>query len=201
VFFWSAAWNSILSTLSIKISFRRAYLYYWAGYFSDLVLLCATLCGEITRLYLVQKYTKKGYGILAASAITNRIVAYIIVTIGLYSGAILIFLKTGVLSFLSNLLVIFLVSVTGYFSFLIYLAFSKNAAQNLSILYLKILKTLRPKHYEKGKEAHIKASVTNYYKGFRKFRKNPKLLIKPLFLHSISYLLGLSVYVLIFYAI
>ena len=66
VFCWACAWNSILRSLNVKISYRRAYLYYWVGYFSDLVLPCATICGEITRLYLVQKETGESYGILAA---------------------------------------------------------------------------------------------------------------------------------------
>src|ERR1700693_4369661 len=49
---WSLAWNSILKALSISIPLKRTYLFYWVGYFSDLVLPCATICGEITRLYL-----------------------------------------------------------------------------------------------------------------------------------------------------
>ena len=85
VFFWSAAWNSILKSLSINISYRRAYLYYWVSYFTDLVIPCATICGELTRLYLVQKETKENYGALGAVAVTNRIVAYTVVTVGLYS--------------------------------------------------------------------------------------------------------------------
>jgi uncharacterized membrane protein YbhN (UPF0104 family) len=71
VFTWSVAWNFILRDLNVKITYRRAYLYYWVGYFSDLVLPCATICGELTRLYLVEQETKKSYGTLAASAITN----------------------------------------------------------------------------------------------------------------------------------
>ena len=105
--------------------------------------------------------TKKDYGILAASAITNRIVAYTIVTIGLYSGAILIFLKHGIPLFLSNLFIILLFGVTGYFAFLLQLAFNKNAAQNLTKLYLIILKTQRHKHHQQGKEVRAKASLTN----------------------------------------
>jgi len=48
VFFWSVAWNSILRGLSIHVSYRRAYLYYWVSYFTDLVVPCATVCGELT---------------------------------------------------------------------------------------------------------------------------------------------------------
>ncbi len=201
VFFWSAAWNSILRSLSIKISYKRAYLYYWVGYFSDLVIPCATICGELTRLYLVQKQTKEDYGVLAASAITNRIAAYTIVALGLYSGAILIFLKPDVPPIISNIFIVFLIGVTIYFAVLLYLAFVEQAAKNITNLYQKILKTLRPKSYHPEKEAQTQESLTNYYKGFKKFRQNPRLLIKPIIFHFISYLLGLSVYVLIFYAL
>ncbi len=83
VFCWSAAWNSILRKLSIKISYRKSYLYYWVGNFADLIVPCATVCGEVTRLYLVQKETNENYGAIAASSVTNRIVAYSVVTTGL----------------------------------------------------------------------------------------------------------------------
>ena len=201
VFLWSTAWNSILRTLSINISYRSAYLYYWVGYFTDLVLPCATVCGELTRLYLIQKETKKGYGIIAASAITNRIVAYSIVAVGLFSGAILIFLKPGTSSIITNVFVLFLVSVTIYMAALFYLAFDKRASRNFSKLYGKILKTLRPKKYQPDSEIQREISLATYYTGFQKFRENPRLLIRPLILHGISYLFGLFSYIFIFYAL
>jgi uncharacterized protein (TIRG00374 family) len=201
VFFWAAAWNSILRTLSTKITYRRAYLYYWVGYFSDLVIPCATIWGELTRFYLVQKETKKGYGIIAASAITNRIVAYTIVTIGLYGGAILIFLKPNTSPIITNVFVVFLVGVTIYMAVLVYLAFVEHAARNFAKLYGKLLKTLRPKHYNPESVAQREKSLTSYYEGFRIFREKPRLLIRTFILHLISYLLGISVYILIFYAL
>ena len=201
VFFWSAAWNSILRNLSIKITYRRAYLYYWVGYFSDLVLPCASVCGELTRFYLLQKETKKEYGILAASAITNRIVAYTIVTIGLYGGAIIIFLRPSISPIISNIFVVFVVGITIYMAFLLCLAFVKGAAKYFSRVYIRILKALRPKEYSPELDAEREKSLTGYYEGFKKFRENPRLLIRPLILHAISYLLGLSAYILIFYAL
>jgi uncharacterized protein (TIRG00374 family) len=201
VFFWSTAWNNILRSLSVKISYRKAYLYYWVGYFSDLVLPCATICGELTRLYLVQKQTDKDYGVLAASAVTNRIVAYTIVTIGLYSGGSLIFLKPGVSPVITNIFIVFLFGVTFYLAVLLYLAFVKHAARNFALVYQKIQKTFRPKHYSPYKELQTKQSLENYYSGFKIFREKPRLLIKPFILHLLSYFFGISVYILIFYAI
>ena len=201
VFFWSAAWNSILKSLSINISYKQAYLYYWVSYFTDLVIPCATVCGELTRLYLVQKETKENYGALGAVAVTNRIVAYTVVTVGLYSGAALIFLKPGVPSIITNIFILFLVSVTIYMGVLLYLAFAKQAARNITNLYLKLLKIFRPKRYRLSKIEKTRKSLEDFYTGFQTFRKNPKRLVKPFILHSISYLLGLSVYVFIFYAL
>jgi uncharacterized protein (TIRG00374 family) len=201
VFFWSVAWNSILRSLSIHISYRRAYLYYWVSYFTDLVVPCATVCGELTRLYLVQKETQENYGALAAAAVTNRIVAYAVVTVGLYSGAILIFLRPTVSSAIGNVFILFLVGVTIYMGVLLYLAFFKEAAKNITIFYLKLLKIFSPKRYRLSKIEKTRKSLSDFYEGFRTFREKPRLLLKPLFFRSISYILGLSVYILIFYAL
>jgi uncharacterized protein (TIRG00374 family) len=201
VFFWAVAWNSILRALSIRISYRRAYLYYWISYFTDLVVPCATVCGEVTRLYLVQKETKENYGAIASAAITNRIVAYSVVTVGLYIGALVIFLKPSVSSTITNVFIFFLVGVTIYMVVLFYLAFVKEAARNLTRIYLRLLKRFRPKHYRLSKEEKTRKSLSDFYDGFKTFRENPKLLIKPFIFHSTSYIIGLSVYILIFYAL
>ncbi|HUK85203.1 MAG TPA: lysylphosphatidylglycerol synthase transmembrane domain-containing protein [Candidatus Acidoferrum sp.] len=201
VFFWSVAWNSILRVLSVHVSYKRAYLYYWVSYFTDLVVPCATVCGELTRLYLVQKETQENYGALASAAVTNRIVAYTIVTLGLYSGAVLILVKPTVSPVIGNVFIIFLVGVTIYMGVLLYLAFFKQAAKNLTGIYLKIIKTVRPKHYYLAKMKRTQKSLSDFYDGFRSFREKPRLLIKPFFFHAISYILGLVVYILIFYAL
>jgi len=201
VFLWSVAWNSILRALSVHVSYRRAYLYYWVSYFTDLVVPCATVCGELTRLYLVQKETQENYGALASAAVTNRIVAYTIVTIGLYSGAVLIFSRPTVSPAIGNVFILFLVGVTIYMGVLLYLAFSKQAAKNLTGIYLKLIKTFRPKHFYQAKMEKTQKSLSDFYDGFKSFREKPKLLIKPFFFHALSYILGLVVYILIFYAL
>ena len=109
----------------------------------------------------------KSYGVLAASAVTNRIVAYTIVTIGLYSGGSLIFLKPGVSPVITNVFIVFLIGVTIYLAVLLYLAFVKHAAKNLAAVYQKILKTLRPKHYSHTKTFRQEQSLENYYLGFQ----------------------------------
>jgi len=108
-----------------------------------------------------------------ASAITNRVVAYTIVTIGLYGGALIIFLKTSISPIVSNIFAVFVVGITIYMFSLLYLAFVKNSARNFWRLYVKILKTLRPKKYSPELDAEGEKSFTSYYTGFKKFRENP----------------------------
>jgi uncharacterized protein (TIRG00374 family) len=201
VFFWSAAWNSILKSLKIYISYRKAYLYYWVGYFTDLVIPCATVCGELTRLYLVQKETQKQYGAIASSAVTNRIVAYIIVTSGLYVGASFIFLTLDAPDIIIDLFVAFLIGTTAYLAALLLLALVKQTSTVMAKIYLKTLKTFKPKSFNAEAIAKTEASFANFYDGFKVFRENPKLLIRPFIFHGLSYFFGLLVYVFIFFAL
>ena len=49
-FLWSAGWRASLRTLGVNVSVKNAFLYYWTGYFVDLVVPCENVCGEVTRL-------------------------------------------------------------------------------------------------------------------------------------------------------
>ena len=78
---------------------------------------------------------------------------------------------------------------------------SRKAAENITKIYLKFLKTLRPQRYCSKNIEKTQKSLSDFYDGFKTFREKPKLLIRPLFFHSISYIFGLSSYVLVFYAL
>ncbi len=201
VFCWSAAWNSILKHLSINISYRKSYLYYWIGNFADLIVPCATVCGELTRLYLVQKETNENYGAIAASSVTNRIVAYSVVTTGLCVGSALLLLKTDVPPMILNLFILLLAGSAAYLAVLLFLAFYKGAAEIIARLYFKIYRRIRPKKSTTEDLRKIEQTLASFYQGFRVFRENPKALTKPFVFHIAAYVLGLSVFVFVFYAL
>ncbi len=202
VFFWSASWKIVLNTLSVDIGLKKAFLYYWVGYFVDLVVPCQTVCGEVTRLYLVHKETKGNYGAIAASGVTNRIIAYIIVVAGLYSSAVLLFLKSNIPPLISSFLYFILVGASLYLAILLYLAFSKRAAERLTLLGLKLLRAVRPKKYSSNTVSEgMRENLAAFYEGFKTFRETPRYLIKPFIFLAFSFLLNLSVYVLVFYAL
>jgi uncharacterized protein (TIRG00374 family) len=201
VFCWSAAWNSILRTLSIKISYKKSYLYYWVGNFADLIVPCATVCGEVTRLYLVQKETNENYGAIAASSVTNRIVAYSVVTTGLFAGALLVLSKTNVPPMIGNLFILLVMGSVAYLAVLLVLAFYEGAADIFAKLYFKVNKRIRPNKNSPEDLAKVKETLSSFYQGFKVFRENPRALAKPFMFHIAAYVLGLSVYIFVFYAL
>jgi uncharacterized protein (TIRG00374 family) len=201
-FFWSASWRTVLSHLSVKMSMKNAFIYYWTGYFIDLVVPCQTVCGEVTRLYLVHKETNESYGSIAAGGVTNRIVAYIIVVLGLYTSAVILYTKSAVPTIVSSVFIFVLAGASIYLAILLYLAFSEQAAGKIASLGLKLLRTLRPKKYRSNDlSAETKEALAAFYKGFKVFRENPRYLVKPFILLTLSFLLSLSAYVLVFFAL
>ncbi|MGA3111920.1 MAG: lysylphosphatidylglycerol synthase transmembrane domain-containing protein [Candidatus Bathyarchaeia archaeon] len=194
--------STCISKLSVKISLKNAFLYYWAGYFVDLVVPCETVCGELTRLYLVHKETNDNYGVIAAGGITNRIIAYLIVVTGLFTSAGLLFLKSKVPAVVLTVFIFVIIGATAYLAVLLYLAFSENAAGKIAALGLRILKVLRPKKYHSSDlSPETKESLAAFYSGFKIFRENPRYLAKPVIYLTISWLFNLSQYILVFYAL
>jgi uncharacterized protein (TIRG00374 family) len=201
-FFWSVSWKTVLDSLSVKMSMKNAFMYYWAGYFVDLVVPCQTVCGEVTRLYLVHKETNESYGSIAAGGVTNRIVAYVIVVVGLYTSALILYTQSDVPTIISSVFIFILAGATIYLAILLYLAFSEQAAGKIASLGLRLLRTLRPKKYRSSDlSAETKEALAAFYKAFKSFRENPKYLVKPFIFLTLSFLLSLSAYVLVFFAL
>lgn len=201
-FFWLLSWRNVLSTLSVKISVKNAFLYYWTGYFVDLVVPCETVCGEVTRLVLVQKETSDNYGVIAAGGVTNRIIAYIIVVTGLYTSAGLLFLKSSIPPVILGVFIFIVIAASLYLGFLLYLAFSEKASGKIAKIGLRILRFLRPKKYRSNElSEETKQSLAAFYTGFKTFRENPRHLVKPFFYLTVSWLFNLTQYILVFFAL
>ncbi len=200
---WVSSWRALLKSMGVKLSLRSGYLYYWTGYFVDLIVPCQQVCGEVTRLYLVQNETKENYGAIGAAGVANRILGYSVVATGLTAGLAYLLFRGIIPSFAIDLLVLSWIGAMIYLSLLLYLALSPNAAEKLAAFVLRILKALRVRRYLSGGQLspEIMESLKKFHEGFKFFRANPWYLRKPLFFQVCSYLLNFSVYVLVFYSL
>jgi uncharacterized protein (TIRG00374 family) len=199
--FWVASWKTLLNSLSIKVSFKNAFLYYWVGYFSDLVIPGQGVVGEAARMYLVRKETKDDYGAIAACGVTNRTVAYTVVTAGLSIGLVYLMTTSMFAQLPAYVLYILLIAWIGsviHVGALLYLALSDGAVKRIADLIFKVLKVFRLKKYTSEENMQkTYESLARFHEGSRFFRKNPRQLILPFCFQILSYILSITVYFLI----
>jgi uncharacterized protein (TIRG00374 family) len=198
-FFWTASWRTILRKLSVNISMRNAFLFFWAGYFVDLVIPSQTIGSGLTRLYLVHNKTGGDLGAIAASAVTNRIVEYLIVTSGLFTSFMLILFTENLPSIILYFLLLVVSGSLIYLAILLYLALSKRAATVLVSIWYKIKKLVRLRQSsEVSFSEKTQESLAIFYNGFKSFRHNPKRLVEPIFFQVFSFLSNFTAYFLVF---
>jgi uncharacterized protein (TIRG00374 family) len=198
---WVLAWRSLLRSLDVKVGLKSAFLFYWSGFFIDLVVPCQQICGEVSRVYLVHTKTRENYGIVGAAGVVNRTVGYSIVFVGLSSGMLYLLIISRVPSFALNILALAWVGALIYFSVLLYLVLSENAADKISDFILRILKLFRIKRFSQGFSPEFKEALKRFHVSFSFFRTNPRLLIGPYVYQTIAYSLNFLTYIFIFYSL
>lgn len=198
MFLWVLSWKTLLNALKIKVGMKKAFLYYWVGYFIDLVVPCQGVCGEAARMYLVRKETKDDYGAIAACGVTNRIAFYTVVTVGLSAGLVYLLSSATMPPVVLYILLVAWVGSVVHVGVLLYLALSSQAVSKLASLIFKALKFLRVKRYS-SEETVQKTfhSLSLFHRGSTFFRKNPRHLILPFALQILSYALYIAVYALV----
>jgi uncharacterized protein (TIRG00374 family) len=199
---WTASWKTILQTLAVKLSLKKAFMIFWVGFFVDLVVPSETVGSELTRLYLVHNETKGDLGAIAASAVTNRIAEYLIVASGLSISVIIMVSSGNIPAVISGFLILVLSGALIYLAILLYLALSENAATVLISIWYKLKRLVRLRQSSSiDMSDKAKKSLVIFYEGFKIFRQNPRHLIKPLIFQIFTFLLNLVVYVLVFEAL
>jgi uncharacterized protein (TIRG00374 family) len=198
---WVIAWKSLLASVNVKISLKNAFLYYWTGYFIDLIVPCQQICGEVTRVYLVHKKTNENYGVVGAAGVVNRLVGYSIVFAGLTSGVIYLFTTVNVPPFALNLLVLAWVGALLYFSVLLYLTLSDQAADKISAFVFRFMKMLRLRRRNQGFSPEFMDALKRFHGSFLFFRSHPRKLVKPYVFQAAAYSLSLVIYIFVFYSL
>jgi uncharacterized protein (TIRG00374 family) len=202
VFFDSLIFYYLLQGLKVKIKLTKMILYNWIGNFVEMVIPCETVCGEVTRIYLIQKDTKSNIGTSAAPVISSRIISTVIYTAGLLVGSIfLVFGRPLPLYLLGTLLVISFGTV-GIIGVFFYIALKNGADERLVNAIMRLLKVITKNQakLDKRKEK-LQTTIFSFTEAFKTYKKNPKLLIKPTIFAAVGYIFNLLVFLMVFYAL
>jgi uncharacterized protein (TIRG00374 family) len=201
VFFWSLAWQNILQQLSIKVTTRKMFNIYWAGYFLDLFVPFERIAGDIVRIYLLKKQTKAYYATLVSSTVIDRLIAYFPIVAGLIFAAIILVIYSAPLFVLTFFAFTSSASFI-YFFALLYLAFNRRASQNIARIYIRVRRLIRRGEKDSNiKETKILNSLKTFYDEFAPFRKNIKGFKKAIIFHVVAFILRIIVYFFVFYSL
>ena len=202
VFFDSLIFYYLLQGLKVKIKLAKMFVYNWIGNFVEMVIPCETVCGEVTRIYLIQKDTKTNIGTSAAPVISSRIISTVIYTGGLLVGSIILALRGQLPLYLLGTLLVISFGTVGVIAVFFYVALKRGADEKLVNIIMHLLKiiTKNQAKLDKRKE-QLQKSLFSFTEAFRTYQKNPKLIIKPTICAVIGYTFNLMIFLMVFYAL
>lgn len=199
--FYSMSWNELMKALSINVSVKKSFVYCWLGLFIDLVVPLETISGEITRVYLVHRETGDPPGKIVASVAGHRIITTFITLGSLLSSSLFILER----KISAEMIILMLATISGsllLISVLIYLSLKEDAAEKLIDFLIKSADLLtRGKFNFSEIRGKAQRNLSYFCSGFRSFGVNHMTLVKSVSYSFLAWLLHLSIYFLVFYAL
>ena len=189
--FHSMVWYQLLSSLSMKLGFRRTYVLYWVGIFVD-SLVPGGWSGDLFKAYLLSRDPELDTGKAVASVVAKNFyeamfnlgsmiigVLFLIVNYNVADSSI--FLYIGVI----------MVLLTVPILLLILMSFKPAEAKNILGALLRRLNLSRF-------QAKMEKMVDDYHEGMKGLLQNPRMFLKPLMFSFLAWSFEVLTLLLVF---
>jgi len=178
----SLTWQYFLRPLSVKVPFRKTFIYTWIGAFVDLLVPAESISGDATKAYVMTKGSGENAGKVVASVVGHRILSMIIPVGSLIFSFVLLYIrKINVPVVVSGLTLLIIVgtSISLFFIFLFIL--KEKLAQRLIDSLLRFLGFVtRGRLNIDGIKTTAITALSAFHDSIVTFRKNPKSLVLPI---------------------
>jgi uncharacterized protein (TIRG00374 family) len=200
---YSLTWQSLLNLLSIKIAFKKTFLYMWVGTFVDIIIPFEAVSGEIFRAYLIYKTTNESTGKVAASLVSHRILAMGVTVAGLIFSSIFLILQPEPLDpFVLTFVVIVATCAIFTISLLTYLSSREKATQKLLDWIFGFLGFISRGRWKLTRwKSAVQEMLKAYHEGINTLKEHPKGIIVPIVLSILAWLFDLLIVLLVFFAL
>jgi len=203
VFFYAISWRTLLSSLQVKISVIKSYLFVWYGIFMDIIVPAESVSGEVCRVYLVTREQDGTSGKTIASLVLHRLLGMGINVAALIIGFVLLLGETEINQVIFNLILFFTAAIAAILILIILLSFKEN-------LSLKVIKALirvgdfitrgKWKLFNKIKE-EIHEATKMFHDSMQEYRRKPRAVTASLILLAVNWTCSLSIPYLVFLAL
>ncbi len=199
--FSSFIWRSLLSSLSVKISARKALLFTWVGLFFEATVPQLGWSGEVSKTYLLTKDSSVDAGKTGASVVSQKIFNMTITVVAMALG--LGFVLT---SYALPLVVTLLISLVLGLSILTlilvyYISLKPSATKTLLGWAIRIICFFRRAWNPESFRVRSEGLLGTFHVGMQQLRDNPKELVKPIVYSVTSFIFELSVTFITFAAL
>lgn len=196
---YAFVWQRLLGLLSVETSFRKAFQFVWVENFVDLVVPGEPVSGEVSRIYLMCKETGGNYGKIVASAVGQRIATTCVTVAGLFGGIVYFALTSRPPLFVVAFAGAILVGDAAVIGFLFYLAWRKGSTHRLvNWMFNLIERVTRGRwKFDKVKE-RVTEALNIFHDGMLTLGEHRRSLILPIMVTVVSWLLDISIAILVF---
>lgn len=192
VFFYALAWQYFLRPLSVKVPFRKTFLYVWVGIFFDILVPAEAISGEVTKAYLMTKNSGENAGKVVASVVSHRILSMIITLFGLIAGSVsFVILRYRLPVEIFNLTLLVASGIVISLVFLFLLSFKEQITWkiiNSSLNFVSFIS--RGRFKTESLRSKIRKALKIFHRSIETLGKNPRSLAQPVVFSVISWLVS-----------
>ena len=179
--FYSLTWQYLLNLLSIKISFRKIFLFVWVGTFIDILIPAESISSELSKVYMVHESVGADTGKVVASDVSHRILSWFITLGGLIGGTVFLFLGYEVPPLVANFLIVVIVGTSTALVLLSYLCFRTQTTWKIIEWILNLFESILRGHLQlTNLKTRAQKMFMMFHQGMETLRKHLRDLALPI---------------------
>jgi len=200
--FYSLAWHRLMNLLSVKATFRKAFLYVWIGTFVDLLVPAESVSGEASKAYLMSKNSNVNGGKVVASIVSHRILSMTVTLGGLIISSVFFVLKYKPPELILDFIII-TVSCSAFSIILLgYLSFKEQTTRKIVNWMISLaVRISRGRWKLSSLRSKAQKMLKAFHQGIDILARNPRALAWPVVFSMAAWFFHVLIFFLVFISI
>jgi len=197
----SLVWRSLLSSLAVKITAKKAFLYTWTGLFFEATVPQLGLSAEVSKTYFLTKDANLEAGKVGASVVGQKILSMTITITALSVGlGLLLFrytLNPSTALLIGTVLGLLILALSSVY----YVSFKPAATKTLLGWAIKVARFFRKNWDPQNFQTKAEKLLITFHISIAQLKANPKTLIAPVIFGVVGFVFEISVLFITFAAL
>jgi uncharacterized protein (TIRG00374 family) len=192
--FFTLAWHSLLSFLSVKVSKFRSFLFVWVGIFVDTLIPAESVSGEIAKIYLVNKEQNGTAGKATGSIVAHRLIGMFINISTLLVGAVLLIIENQLYGIILTLILFLMIVTSAFLALTLLLCVKEKWTMGIvdSVIRFAEYVTRRRWNLSRFRE-EVRDEARAFHGAMREYVHAPRTLLEASCFSAASWILTLAV--------